>query len=267
MTDIVVLMDGTTFGQDSPYPTNILKMHRLLSSETIRLYFRGIGNRFDNPGLFGLLRRLLSSAFGMGADAKRDEAYEAVSAVWRPGDRLFLFGFSRGAATVRMLAQRIHEDGIHGHFVDVTLLGCFDTVASFGIPGNHWNLFKDFHVAQNVERARHAVALDETRDMFPVTMMNQGPHVEEVWFKGDHSDVGGGHELTGLSDITLYWMINEAKNADLKFKTCWFYTIVEDPDQEPHSTEYWFTSSRTPGVLIDDRFYRGTHLRHTDSDG
>ncbi|MEE8608951.1 MAG: DUF2235 domain-containing protein [Nitrospiraceae bacterium] len=264
MRNIAVFIDGTTNDHTDPNPTNILRMHRLTDPSTTSLYFRGLGNEFDNEGVLGLVGRVFGGAFGAGADAKRDQAYDALSAAWQFGDNLYIFGFSRGAAIARMLAARLNNYGLNGDAVRINMLGCFDTVASFGIPGNDWNLFKDFHVSDNVEAASHAIALDETRDMFPVSLMNQKLTVREVWFRGDHSDIGGGHDLRGLSDVTLRWMIDNAQWQGLPFLNNWWDVLQEDPLQVPNGTDYKLTSPRVPGVLINDEFHAGNEVRYSD---
>ena len=256
--DIALFVDGTTNDQFDRNPTNILKMHRLTSPEVTSLYIRGLGNEFDNPGLEGILGRVFGGAFGAGADDKMDDAYTVLSAAWQPGDRIFIFAFSRGAAIARMLAMRIYRLGLNGLRPDIELLGCFDTVASFGIPGNSWNLFKDFHIAPNVKQARHAIALDENRIMFPLTQMNRRDGVEEVWFRGDHSDIGGGHDRSGLSDITLRWMLMEAEALGLQLNSDWLWGLNMEPSQEPYvNTNYRLTEPRIPGILVDDEFHGG----------
>src|SRR5690606_13449095 len=75
-----------------------------------------------------------------------------------------------------------------------------------------------------VQTARHALALDEMRASFTPTLWSgvdaEGkPHndLEQVWFAGVHSDVGGGYLQTGLSDQALDWMIVQAGGKGLKF--------------------------------------------------
>jgi hypothetical protein len=53
-------------------------------------------------------------------------------------------------------------------------------------------------------------SIDEKRKFFPVLKWNAEARVTQVWFPGVHSDVGGGHEESGLSDIALKWMIERA---------------------------------------------------------
>ncbi len=259
--NIAVFIDGTTNDHTDRHVTNVLKMRRLLANGQTGLYLRGVGNEFDNEGVGGFFGRVLGGAFGAGSDAKCDAAYDALEAAHQEGDTVFVFGFSRGAAIARMLCARVHEDGLNGTHAPIRMLGCFDTVASFGIPGDNWNLFKDFHVSPSVMEAYHAVALDETRDTFPPTLMNRREGINEVWFKGDHSDVGGGRLRSGLSDMALCWMIANAQAAGLGFVEGWDSALRPNLDQDafPPDTRFRLHSPRIPGVLVDGEFHEGGH--------
>lgn len=248
--NVFILMDGTwndeTGKDDSQEVTNIVKLYRLLGedSETqISRYFRGIGNDEDNK----LWNRITQGAFGSGEQRIRDDAYTMICKNYHPGDRIFIFGFSRGAASARMLASDLHKKGIpeeitittkpyanrqgkyteyrfvnyeakgKKHPVDVEFLGVWDTVFAFGIPVkilgipfHKYDLFKDKTVAKNVKRAVHLVAIDETRNPFQPTLMNYDPAVvHEVWFPGVHTDVGGGYKNDELGRITLKYMLDQ----------------------------------------------------------
>src|SRR5262249_29454896 len=68
----------------------------------------------------------------------------------------------------------------------------------------------------------HAMALDERRHTFPLTRLSvQVPDATgegklyELWFRGVHSDVGGGNRNVGLSDIPLCWMFGMARRTGL----------------------------------------------------
>lgn len=94
-------------------------------------------------------------------------------------------------------------------------------MGSFGLPGNDLNIGWDLTLPDNVQTCCHAMALDERRGNFPVTRVapQKGgrsikDRVQEVWFRGVHSDVGGG-QCPGLSNITLTWMLRRAKAAGL----------------------------------------------------
>ena len=117
----------------------------------------------------------------------------------------------------------------HCHAAPVDFLGVFDTVGALGVPGFQ-RLAPRFHNVQlgsGVRRARHALAIDETRLKFAPTFWEvpadhpeastEDERVKQVWFEGAHSDVGGGYRETGLSDTSLLWMAREAHQAGLVF--------------------------------------------------
>jgi uncharacterized protein (DUF2235 family) len=73
-----------------------------------------------------------------------------------------------------------------------------------------------------VDHAYHAVAIDERREWFGPTLWQQqeearkqGQVMEQVWFAGVHSNIGGGYQDTGLSDLTLQWMVAKAESCGL----------------------------------------------------
>lgn len=124
----------------------------------------------------------------------------------------------------------------------VKYLGVWDTVGALGVPErlpfSHWfNREYDFHdpsLDSFVESARHAVAIDERRELFPpvpfedVTSLNKAVGFEnddpkapyqERWFPGVHGSVGGGGDIRGLSDEALAWVLAGAKRAGLKLDT------------------------------------------------
>ena len=111
----------------------------------------------------------------------------------------------------------------------VTLLGVFDTVGALGVPGavRRRHQFHDVNLSPIVRTARQALALDERRLKFEPCLWEASDdvraadeaagRVEQVWFSGVHSDVGGGYERCGLSDTTLLWMVTEARAQGLVF--------------------------------------------------
>ncbi|WP_458247413.1 DUF2235 domain-containing protein [Streptomyces sp. MAI_2237] len=125
----------------------------------------------------------------------------------------------------------------YAHETDIHFIGVWDTVGALGIPvpGPPWLApvvrlvnrrwaFHDTDLGPRVRVARHALAIDERREAFRPTLWNQRPEaaaggqtLEQVWFTGVHCDVGGGERETGLSDIALLWMVEQARRAGLEF--------------------------------------------------
>lgn len=102
----------------------------------------------------------------------------------------------------------------------VSCVGVFDTVGSMGFPDSRGGVRADDfgYVSETllpgIERAYHAVSLDERRAEFiptlwkPITAGTTGQALEQTLFPGAHSDVGGGYEDHTLSDVTFEWMFN-----------------------------------------------------------
>ncbi|MFF0159919.1 DUF2235 domain-containing protein [Streptomyces sp. NPDC005263] len=125
----------------------------------------------------------------------------------------------------------------YSYETEIRFVGVWDTVGALGIPapGPRWmqpavNLvnrrwaFHDTQLSTWVNGAFHALAIDEQRTAFRPTLWQQRPGAEEqgqelkqAWFTGVHCDVGGGYPETGLSDLTLLWMIQQALRYGLEF--------------------------------------------------
>ncbi|MET0929184.1 MAG: DUF2235 domain-containing protein [Aeromicrobium sp.] len=210
---------------------------------------------------------LLGGAFGFGLFRNVIACYRFLAQNYEPGDEIFIIGFSRGAYTARSVAGMVGRVGLltkvslveerlpaavhfyrrthpaggafgegvgefkhdHCHAPKVDFLGVFDTVGALGVPG-FMKLAPQFHDVQlssQVLRARHAMAVDETRLKFAPTFWEsaesspagavEDARVKQVWFEGAHSDIGGGYPATGLSDTALLWMVREAHAAGLVF--------------------------------------------------
>ena len=88
--------------------------------------------------------------------------------------------------------------------------------------------FVDLNLSPMVDRGFHAMALDERRLDFPVTRWNADPRIEEVWFVGCHSDVGGGYPNAeaGLSDVALDWMMKKLNSVGVQFAA----PLIHAPD-------------------------------------
>jgi hypothetical protein len=111
--------------------------------------------------------------------------------------------------------------------VAIRFLGVWDTVGALGIPvgilGAITGAVHGFHDTTPSRIVRHgaqALAIDEQRDEFVPTLWTgktpPGSTIEQVWFAGSHSDVGGGYSDRALADIPLLWMVDRAKAAGLQ---------------------------------------------------
>ncbi|TAH35503.1 MAG: DUF2235 domain-containing protein [Planctomycetota bacterium] len=136
-----------------------------------------------------------------------------------------------------------------GDPIDIHFVGVWDTVGALGIPmrGLRWLTrrdyqFHDTELSKSVKNAYHALAIDEHRAPFRPTLWayvpKEGQTVEQVWFCGAHSDVGGGYREPGLSNIALTWMMEKAQAAGLSIDTeaAAAYPLVQDLKLPPHNS-------------------------------
>jgi uncharacterized protein (DUF2235 family) len=176
--NIVILVDGTWQSADSNYKTNIYKLQSMLpdnDQQQVCYYQDGIGSK-------GILRKVWKGLIGSGINQQIVNAYAFLVEQYQPGDKIFLFGFSRGAYSVRSLAGMIYNIGIlqtsdtkqmvkgfelyrsDGHpdtdqtaiafrkafsyprdQIDIQFLGVYDTVGELGIP---LKLFKSLNYSK-----------------------------------------------------------------------------------------------------------------------
>lgn len=167
MKRLIVCCDGTWQHLGSPYPTNVVKIAQAIKRrakdgvQQILFYDEGIGTE-------SFVKKFWGGAFGWGIDKNIQDAYRFLCLNYAPGDEIYLFGFSRGAYTVRSLAGMIYCSGLmsranirkavsayglyrdrhikprspeaqrfrqeNGSAVPITVLGCWDTVGALGIP-------------------------------------------------------------------------------------------------------------------------------------
>ena len=126
--NILIFSDGTgQAGGLTPDEriSNIYKLYRATRvgpdssidpAEQLAYYDAGLGSKPPSGGIFATIFRMahnfLSQATGFGLTTNIIDCYEMLIQLWRPGDRIFLFGFSRGAYTVRCLAGVLANCGI-----------------------------------------------------------------------------------------------------------------------------------------------------------
>jgi uncharacterized protein (DUF2235 family) len=213
MKNIIVCCDGTN-NQFSGCHTNVIRAFKVterLHGQT-SYYDPGVGT---NP-LAGWVTKvgewwsiIKGLAFGAGLLADIDEAYRYLMRVYEPGDRVYLFGFSRGAFTVRALAGMLNAVGLlypdseqlvpyarkywrqyKGPGSDgdkvciefkatlarpcpVHFIGVWDTVSSVGLKNIMLHISNFPFTSENpsVTHVRHAVSVDERRCFFRQNLM------------------------------------------------------------------------------------------------
>lgn len=173
---LVLCFDGTWNSADSGKgETNVCRLARAVRANSgtdrvpqLTLYMRGVGTTGS------AVQRMMDGATGDGVDDNIRSAYMFLAQNYEPGDRIFLFGFSRGAFTARSLsgflgacgllyrqslaqvaaAWRFYRTapvrnpeafaaahpGTRTHAdVKVAFLGVWDTVGALGVPGTILN--------------------------------------------------------------------------------------------------------------------------------
>jgi uncharacterized protein (DUF2235 family) len=270
---LLIFLDGTwnedrvAIGEITP--TSVLRMFQEINRQclpnggetVIARYYRGVGSSQDN----GAMDRFWFGFNGKDEERIRAAAFADLYRNYKSAnDSIYIVGFSRGAASARLLARDICIKGLPPeltiwtrHFANrvtgqiearvekvehigkptvypkIRFLGCWDTVDAFVLPlrfpNQRWkdrvirilkypvlpSLFgkqrfqgNENTIPQQVHMAVHCVAIDETRNAFLPTLMPAADNVEEVWFPGVHTDVGGGYGDNSLADEAYEFMKN-----------------------------------------------------------
>lgn len=253
--NIVLCCDGTgnQFGTEI---SNVVKLYKVLgcNADQIAYYHPGVGTMGARNALTTigkLWTQLIGLAFGYGISDNIADAYQFLMRTYETGDRIYVFGFSRGAYTARALCGMLRAVGVLSRWNEalipyairllkqrpipfdvaaafkgtfsqecrVHFLGLWDTVSSVGwvydpvhFPFTSTN--PDFNIV------RHAISIDERRAFFRQNLfvpISSEQDIQQVWFAGVHSDVGGSYpeSESQLSKISLQWMLSEAELAGL----------------------------------------------------
>lgn len=267
--NIILLSDGTGNSAGKANKTNVWRLYRALNlrdEDQVAYYDDGVGSQQFLP------IKILGGAFGIGLRRNVIQLYEFLCRNYEDRDKIYLFGFSRGAFTVRTVVGLIHHQGLVSDFTDeadlhkkakeqyrkfrthfprgwnrktrrdarssgpadgapeIAFIGCWDTVDAYGVPIDElarlWDLliyplrFPDQKLSSLVQKACHALALDDERQTFHPVLWNESPEatqdgqqqeIEQVWFAGAHANVGGGYPKDELALVTLNWMISHAE--------------------------------------------------------
>ena len=324
--NIVLLSDGTGNSSAKLFKTNVWRLYQALDHDNptkqVAYYDDGVGT--SSFKLFAIL----GGVFGFGLKRNVIDIYSFCCRNYQAGDKIYGFGFSRGAFTMRVVAGMIareglvryngNEDALARYSADayrnyrrrfkvtggldsplramrdaiiggwrwlrgfpketgrqeietIHFLGVWDTVDAYGGPIEEitraidywfWPLtMPDRFLNSKVQRACHALALEDERDAFRPVLWDeryvrhspplgqkvssklryshtgwtepQPPggqplapidkqRISQVWFVGVHSDIGGGYPQDGLSYQTLDWMIDRAVT----------YGLMLDPFQQ-----------------------------------
>ena len=137
-------------------------------------------------------------------------------------------------------------------------------------------MFHDNKIGPNILFARHALAIDERRDDFKPTIWNQRPgvNIQQVWFAGCHSDVGGGLEPdddgSRLSDYPLKWIAEEASGKGLKIADHLgesFALNARSKINESYEGKWLLAGQHKRSVTSYLRIHESVKLRYTSDSG
>ena len=274
--NIVICCDGTgnEFGVKN---SNVIKLFSILEKnqkDQITFYHPGLGTQgITNPfnWFTAKVEKICGLAFGYGIRRDVADCYRFIMDNYiGPEDNIYVFGFSRGSYTARVLCSMLYEFGLlnkgNENLIDYAyklfnkptkdkldlaaefkrtfsreckpyFAGLWDTVSSVGWAYDFTSFPYTYH-NPDLKIGRHAISIDERRSMFRQNLW--APQVEnqsivQVWFPGCHSDVGGGYKYPqcGLSQTALQWMILEAVQAGLVVDTQKEQQLYQPPNVQP----------------------------------
>lgn len=285
MKNIAICCDGTgnEFGRNN---TNVVETYLTLDKDEdqIAYYDPGVGTGgweyHEERGQ--QLRAMGDQATGYGLQKNVEDAYRFLTDHYQEGDRVYLFGFSRGAFTARSLAGMLFKCGLlrpgHDNLIEyasriynteenaevaagflnafgrrcpVHFIGVWDTVASLVM--NAGKRFHDGTLNPEVRFGYHALAIDERREDFLPSPWDEsraieGQTIEQVWFAGVHSDVGGWYDDRGLSNIALHWMLGKASACELRLTMPKEKRLEPNPHGKGHRSDTGFWRIRGRGA-------------------
>jgi RHS repeat-associated protein len=221
-------------------PTNVRKMF-IGSTDPHRHYEVGVGTWLGGNDEIG-------RGFGAGMGRRMDKAMSELIDDRAQGDNLVdIVGFSRGGIEATEFANRVADA-----FPDerIRFVGLFDPVGSVGFPGSFGGY--RHQLSSRVEYSAEAMAENENRVFFPATDVNV---TTKQWFRGVHSDIGGGFANHEISDYVLQWMIQQAQgrgvgiNLGVIKSTFGWNPNANGPVNSNSGFTSWFTTSGGRTVL------------------
>ncbi|KAI4716939.1 hypothetical protein E4T48_06872 [Aureobasidium sp. EXF-10727] len=207
---LIICLDGTgdQFDGDNSNIVHLVSCLKKDDPNQITYYQTGIGT-YNSGGLSNGIAAAVDMAVGSGLGVHVRDAYRFLMQTYREGDRICLFGFSRGAYTARCLAGMLHKVGLlpaHNRAqvpfaykfykddtqkgwdmssdfkrtfcidINVHFVGVFDSVASVGLIPRKLPLSST--PTNKPSYFRHAMALDERRAKFKVCRYQQKDHTD-----------------------------------------------------------------------------------------
>ena len=257
--ELLATITQTEKTQNKRFLTNVVFFYKEYAASGMQAeYFPGVGSgAWFETETGKTLDFIFGGAFGIGAQGLVKQAFQRLRRNFSRGDRVIdIIGFSRGAATARMFADRVARDyrkleGAMDQPPEIRFVGLFDTVASFGNPLDNNEIFSQNILPWIVRNAFHAMSLDLNRAGFGLDRVF-GNHVLEVWFRGGHGDVGGNSSLAdgrpnrSRTNISLNFMLKKAIASGIELTTKGLAGV----DKPSQATDYHI-DIRSP-VSVDD---------------
>ncbi len=241
---------------ENPENTNVVKIKRLMGpsapDQYVR-YFNGVGTKWYDAASGGIAgaglddriklgyRRLAENfvpgdniflfGFSRGAYTARSLGGMIRKCGVLKGDQLDklddAFALYRRRDETPDSPDAVQFRQANSQQTDIHFIGVWDTVGALGIPlslfkGINQELysFHDTSLSAIIKNGFHAVAIDENRKQFSPTLWTGNPApgqtIEQRWFVGAHSNVGGGYSDDRLSNIPLGWMCAKAAACGLR---------------------------------------------------
>jgi len=241
--NLVICCDGTNnqFGSNN---TNVVRLVQVLERNPAKqrlFYDAGVGT-LPEPASWGRLKKvwfeLCDLAFAVGLPDRVSNAYRYLMETWQPCDRVFMFGFSRGAYTVRVVAGLLHELGLIPR-------GCANLVPyayrlfkairkqKRGQPGSYWDVCDQFRRTF----ARPVGPGDEER-RFPVHFLGVWDTVSSVGWVWNPTSFPYTHKNPGISIVRHAVSVDERRT--------FFRSNLFEAAPGQNLKEGWF-----PGVHCD----------------
>jgi len=221
------------------------------------LYLKGIGTRARS-----FVGDRAAEAFGIGGHRRVRQAIDRLENNFETGDTVVdVIGFSRGAALAVSFANELAGKLPR---VSIRFMGLWDVIGQFGAPGRRFNAGHDLGMPPNVERCYHAMGLDETRLVFPLTRLSEtdsdNGRLLEVWFRGVHHDVGGGNGNRGLNWISLNWLFENARRDGLPINRTAIMANAADSGLPQQISEHEVDAEHRRAILTTDLLHTSVRL-------
>ncbi len=277
MALIAIFCDGTWNSPSQDQPTHVCRLFdaTLASAEQRPVYVPGVGTGGTWSSRIGkVLDKVGGGAFGWGLNGTIKQAYRALAMVHQPGDRIAIFGFSRGAYTARSLAGMIRKVGIIDRPTEARVDEAF---ALYRLPGaeNHPDAL---HILGARRRLSPRFATSQSdldwRVAYPLTDARDSSQLLKIEYFGIWDTVGAlGVPASLLGPVASLWnrkykfhdtklssMVRAARHAvALDERRVFYRPSLWDNLEESREDEGLNKGDRTPQRPYQQVWFIGTH--------